>query len=432
MTKAKVLIIGSGGREHALAKALVDDQDVQHVYCAPGNGGTAAMENVTNVPLKDPRDLVAFAAREEIDLTVVGPEQPLVEGIVDFFRQHGLRIFGFGKAAAQLEGSKAFAKRFMQKYAIPTAPFRIFEHSRAALRFLREQFEEDPKRAFFIKADELCAGKGAFPAPNLEAAEIALRKLLDEKSCGVGKLVVIEEALHGQEASVLVFSDGKAVATMPPAQDHKRAYDNDEGPNTGGMGAYAPTPLVTEQVYERIEQEIILPTLLGMEEERLIDSGVLYFGLMIDPKGKPYVLEYNVRFGDPEAQPILALLESDLYPVLQACVDGKLDQVELRWRKGAAVCVVIAVEGYPERYDYQNEEIQGLEEAEALQDVIVYHAGTEYRNGKFYTKGGRILGITGLGPDVASARERAYEAVSKIHFRGMRYRRDIALKALQH
>jgi phosphoribosylamine--glycine ligase len=427
---AKALVIGGGGREHALVKALVDDADVEHVYCAPGNGGTAAMENVTNVPLKDPRDLVAFADREEIDLTVVGPEQPLVEGVVDFFRQHDLRVFGFGKAAARLEGSKAFAKRFMQKYAIPTAPFWVFEHHRAALRFLRQQFAEDPNRKYFIKADELCAGKGAFPTPDLKVAEEALRKLLEEKSCGVGKLVVVEEALRGQEASLLGFTDGKAVATMPPAQDHKRAYDDDEGPNTGGMGAYAPAPLVTERVYARIEQEIILPTLLGMEEERLTDGGVLYFGLMIDPKGKPYVLEYNVRFGDPEAQSILALLESDLYPVLQACVDGRLHQAELRWREGAAVCVVIAVEGYPERYDHQDEEIHGLEEAEALEDVIVYHAGTDYHNGKFYTKGGRVLGVTGLGPDVASARERAYEAVSKIHFQGMRYRRDIASKAL--
>jgi len=240
--KVKVLVIGGGGREHALVRALVDDRDVEHVLVAPGNGGTAAMEDVTNVPLEDPRDLVAFATRE-------------------------------------------FAKRFMQKYAIPTAPFRVFEHIPSALRFLKERFEEAPERAFFVKADELCAGKGAFPARSLEEAERALRKLLDEKACGVGERVVVEEALRGEEASLLALTDGRSVATLPPAQDYKRAYDGDEGPNTGGMGAYAPTPVVTEAVYRRVEQEIVLPTLLGMEEERLSDRGVLYFGLMIDPKG---------------------------------------------------------------------------------------------------------------------------------------------------
>ncbi len=430
MGKAKVLVIGGGGREHALVRTLADDRDVEHVFVAPGNGGTAAMENVTNVALKDPRDLVAFATREAIDLTVVGPEQPLVEGLVDHFRRHDLPIFGFGKAAAQLEGSKVFAKRFMQKYAIPTAPFWVFERIRPALRFFQEQFQEDPRRRFFVKADELCAGKGAFPAFRPEEAEEALRKLFEERFCGVGERVVVEEALRGQEASVLALTDGRTIATLPPAQDHKRAYDDDQGPNTGGMGAYAPAPLVDERVYERVEQEILLPTLLGMEEEGLTDSGVLYLGLMIDPKGKPYVLEYNVRFGDPETQPILALLESDLYPVLKACVEGRLEGAELKWREGAAVCVVVAVEGYPERYTHQNEEIHGLDEAEAMEDVIVYHAGTEYRSGKFYTRGGRVLGVTGLGETIAEARERAYAAVEKISFPGMRYRRDIALKAL--
>jgi len=425
---AKVLVIGSGGREHAIVRALADDAEVEHVFVAPGNGGTAAMENVTNIPLKDPRDLVAFASREEIDLTVVGPEAPLVEGLVDYFRQHGLKIFGFGRAAARLEGSKAFAKRFMQKYAIPTAPFRVFEGPRPAMRYLKEQFEEDPDREFFIKADELCAGKGAFPAPDLTAAEEALRKLFDERCCGKGERVVVEERLRGREASVLVLTDGRSVATLVPAQDYKRAYDGDEGPNTGGMGSYAPTPLVDEQVYERIEQEIILPTLLGMEEERISDSGVLYFGLMIDPKGKPYVLEYNVRFGDPEAQPILSLLKSDLYPILMACLNRKLDQAEIEWHEGAAVCVVISVEGYPERYDYQDREIRGIAEAEQMENVVVYHAGTDLRAGRFYTKGGRILGVTGLAEDIPSARERAYQAVSRIEFEGMRYRKDIALK----
>ena len=428
---AKVLVLGSGGREHAIARALADDSDVEHVFCAPGNGGTAAMAGVTNVPMKDKRDLVALAHREEIDLTVVGPEGPLVEGLVDFFRAHDLRIFGFKKSAAQLEGSKVYAKRFMQKYSIPTAPFRVFESCRQAMAYLEEQFQEDPTVDFFIKADELCGGKGAIHAPDLEAGRQALQALFQEKRCGVGKRVVVEECLPGQEASVLVFTDGKSVATLPPAQDHKTVYDGDQGPNTGGMGAYAPAPGVTKDVYSRMEQEVILPTLFGMEEERISDCGVLYLGLMIDRKGKPSMLEYNVRFGDPEAQPILTLLKSDLYPILHACTEGRLGQTEIEWKEGAAVCVVLCVSGYPDVYDYQGEEIHGIEEAESLNDVIVYHAGTELRDGRFFTKGGRILGVTGAGKDVAAAQKRAYQAVSKISFKGMHCRKDIANKAPQ-
>jgi phosphoribosylamine--glycine ligase len=427
----KVLVIGGGGREHAIVRALADDADVDHVYCAPGNGGTAAMPDVTNVPLKDKRDLVAFAKREEIDLTVVGPEVPLVEGWVDFFRAHDLRIFGFKKAAAQLEGSKVYAKRFMQKYSIPTAPFRVFDSYRQALAYLEEQFQENPRSAFFIKADEPCGGKGAIHVPSLETGQRALQALFQEKRCGIGKSVVIEERLAGQEASVFVITDGRSVATLPPAQDHKTLYDGDEGPNTGGMGAYAPALLVTEEVYERVEQEIILPTLYGMDAERIADCGVLYLGLMIDRKGKPYMLEYNVRFGDPEAQAILALLQSDLYPLLWACTEGKLDRAQIDWREGAAVCIVLAVAGYPDVYDHQNEQIHGMEEAEAVKDVIVYHAGTELRDGRYFTRGGRILGVTGMGKEITSARRRAYQAVSKISFPGMHYRQDIADKALQ-
>lgn len=428
---ARVLVIGSGGREHAIVRSLADDRDVEHVFCAPGNGGTAATPRASNVPLKDKRDLVAFSDREEIDLTVVGPEVPLVEGLVDFFRQHNLRIFGFQKAPAQLEGSKVFAKRFMQKYSIPTALFRVFESYRSALAYLEEQFQMNPHAAFFAKADELCGGKGAIHIPNLAAGQLALHALFKEKRCGLGQRVVIEEKLPGQEASILALTDGKSVATLPAAQDHKTLNDEDQGPNTGGMGAYAPAPIVSDEVYDRVEQEVILPTLFGMEEERLSDCGVLYAGLMIDAKGKPYVLEYNVRFGDPEAQPILTLLKSDLYPTLFACTAGKLGQAEIEWKAGAAVCVVLSVTGYPEVYDHQNEEIHGIAQAEALKDVIVYHAGTELRDGKFFTQGGRILGVTGFGKDVASAQKRAYQGVEKISFSGMHYRKDIASKALR-
>ncbi|OGF52871.1 MAG: phosphoribosylamine--glycine ligase [Candidatus Fraserbacteria bacterium RBG_16_55_9] len=428
---ANVLVIGSGGREHAIVRALANDADVEHVFCAPGNGGTAAMTGVSNVATKDKRDLVALADREEIDLIIVGPEVPLVEGLVDFFRAHELRVFGFKKSAAQLEGSKVYAKRFMQKYSIPTAPFRVFESYRQALVYLEEHFQANPQGGFFIKADELCGGKGAIHAPDLESGRQALQALFKEKRCGVGKHVIVEELLSGQEASVFALTDGKSVATLPPAQDHKTAYDGDRGPNTGGMGAYAPALGVTEEVYDRIEQEVILPTLFGMEEERISDGGVLYLGLMIDRKGKPSMLEYNVRFGDPEAQPILALLKSDLYPILRACTEGKLGQAEIEWKEGVAVCVVLSVSGYPDVYDYQNEEIHGIEEAEALRDVYIYHAGTEFREGRFFTKGGRILGVTGIGKDVATAQKRAYQAVSKISFQGMHYRTDIAGKALQ-
>lgn len=424
----KVVVIGSGGREHAIVKSLADDDDVEHIYCAPGNGGTAAMDHVTNVPLTRKEDLLAFAEREEIDLTVVGPEAPLVEGLVDYFRAHDQRTFGFQKGAARLEGSKAYAKRFMQKYGIPTAPFRVFESYSSAMRHLKEQFEEEPDREFFIKADELCGGKGALPAPDLEAGRRALQNLFHERRCGRGERVVVEESLRGEEASVLVLTDGHSVAAFPAARDYKTVDDHDQGPNTGGMGSFAPATRVDENVYDRIEREILLPTLFGMEAERIRDCGVLYLGLMIDPKGKPYVLEYNVRLGDPEAQPILSLLKSDLFGIIHACTEGKLDRVEIDWREGAAVCVVLAVSGYPEVYDHQGEEIRGIREAEASGEgqVIAYHAGTELRGEGFFTKGGRILGITGLGADTASARNRAYEAISQISFGGMRYRTDIA------
>ncbi|MBI1730753.1 phosphoribosylamine--glycine ligase [Candidatus Acetothermia bacterium] len=428
---AKVLVIGSGGREHAIVRSLTDDADVDHVYVAPGNGGTGAMENVTNLPLKDSTDLVAFADREEIGLTVIGPEQPLVEGLADLFHQHELRVFGFKKSAAQLEGSKSFAKDFMKKYAIPTAQFEVFTSFRKGFAYLQAQFNENPHNKFFIKADELCAGKGVISASTLEEGRLALKALLLDKCCGTGGKVVIEEALPGQEASLFALTDGSTVVTLPPAQDHKRALDNDEGLNTGGMGAYAPAKIVGGKVYERIEQEIILPTLMGMEEERISDCGILFFGLMIDPKGKPYVLEYNVRFGDPEAQAVLTLLKSDLYPLLNACATKTLEGSVAKWHKGAAVTVVMAVSGYPTEYNYQGEEIMGISKAEALDDIVLDHAGTEHHDGKFFTKGGRVLGVTARGTDVAAARKQAYKAVSKIKFDGMHYRKDIAAKALE-
>ena len=427
---AKVLVIGNGGREHAIVHALADDADVEHIFCSPGNGGTEAMENVSNIGKKEAQDLGFFAINENIDLVVVGPEQPLCEGMADHLRKHNLNVFGFNEAAARLEGSKVYSKEFMQKYSIPTADFEVFGSFKHAIEYLESRFGENPNAKFFIKADELCGGKGAIPGFDLHSAKRAVRYLLLDNACGEGAKLIIEEAIEGQEASIFALTDGESIVILPSAQDHKRIRDNDEGPNTGGMGAYAPAPVVDEKAYERIEQEIVLPTLMGMEEERISDCGVIFIGVMIDRKGKPHVLEYNVRFGDPEAQPLLTLLKSDLYPILKACTEKKLADADVQWHEGSAVSVVMSVKGYPAKYDFQGELITGIEEAEALGDVVVYHAGTERASGKFYTKGGRILGVTALGPDVKSAQAKAYEAVSKIDFTGMHNRTDIAAKAL--
>lgn len=429
---AKVLVIGSGGREHAIVRALVDDADVDEVLCAPGNGGTAAMPRVRNIAFKNYEELLKLAKEERVDLTVVGPENPLAEGIVDLFRANNLKIFGFRKAAAKLEWSKVYAKDFMRLYKIPTAPFRPFNGYDMALEHLKGRFAEDPKAELFIKADELCAGKGAIHVTTLEEGQKALRELLIEKRCGEGERVVIEDCLGGEEASIFVFVDSKgAFKLMPPAQDYKRRDEGDRGPNTGGMGSYAPARLVNQTIMRNIEEQVIYPTLKGMKAEGLIDCGILYFGLMIDPEGQPYVLEYNARFGDPEAQVILPLLRSDLYLILLACVEGHLDETRIEWRDGAAVCVALTVSGYPTHYGHEREGIEGLEEAEKMKAVIIYHAGTMLQDGRFITKGGRILNVVGLGKDVAQARKRAYAAVKKIHFKGMHYRRDIAAKAVR-
>jgi phosphoribosylamine--glycine ligase len=424
---AKVLVVGSGGREHALVRALVDDNGVHEVVCAPGNGGTAATRGARNLEFRDYNELYRIVREEGIELTVVGPEGPLAEGLVDLFR--GVKVFGFDRATAQLEASKVIAKEFMRRHGIPTPDFEVFGDYDKALDYLKPRLRAGEK--FFIKADELCGGKGSLPANDLEEAERALRFLLKERGCGRGERVVIERALEGEEVTIMAIVDprGNYVLT-PPTQDHKRAYDNDQGPNTGGMGAYAPAPLITSGLQERITERIIEPTLRGMEEEGLGGAGVLYFGLMVSA-GEPYILEYNVRFGDPEAQAALPLLRGDLYPVLSAAVEEELDKVKVEWEEKAAVCVVLATEGYPVDYGREREEIEGIAEAEAMEDVIVYHAGTELRDGKFYTHGGRILGVTGIGETIAAARKRAYEAVERIYFGGMRYRRDIAARALR-
>lgn len=422
---AKVLVVGSGGREHALVRALIDDAEVDRVLCAPGNGGTAAMEGTRNVQFNDYRELYRLAQEEGVELVVVGPEAPLAGGLVDLFQ--GLRVFGFARATARLEASKVFAKEFMRRHSIPTADFAVFDDYDEALDYLKPRLRAG---GFFIKADELCGGKGSLPVRSLEEAERALHSLLRERGCGRGERVVVERALRGEEVTVMAIVDPKGNSIiLPPSQDHKRAYDNDRGPNTGGMGAYAPAPLVTPELQQKITDWIIEPTLRGMDGENLGGAGVIYFGLLVSD-GKPYLLEYNVRFGDPEAQAVLPLLQDDLYPLLTAAVEGRLDRVKVKWA-GAAVCVVLATEGYPLAYGHEREEIEGLAEAEAQEDVIVYHAGTELQDGRFITRGGRVLGVTGLGETIAEARTRAYRAVEQIHFRGMRYRRDIAARALR-
>ncbi len=430
-TRPKVMIIGSGGREHALAWGLKNRGKVGEVIVAPGNGGTHHMDGVRNMNLEDYQSIVEYARKEDIDLTVVGPEAPLADGLADLFWENKLPILGFKKKTATLESSKVWAKEFMSEYGIPTADFSVFTRYEEGVEHLKKGFNRDSSREFFIKADELCGGKGAIHAPTLAAGKEALKNLLIDKKCGRGEKVVIEEKLVGEEATILAFLDRFGnYRLMPAMQDHKPVYDKDQGPNTGGMGAYAPAPIVSSKIKHRIVNRIIEPTIYGMKEEDILDSGILYFGTLITKTGDPYLLEYNVRFGDPEAQPVLPLLDCDLYQILKSCQEGRLDQTKLEWKDASCVCVVLATSGYPIDYGDVREEIIGIDQAANLPGVMVFHAGTEFRDGKFYTAGGRILGVTGIDKSLKEATHRAYRAVEKIHFKEMHYRTDIAAKAL--
>lgn len=426
---ATVLIVGSGGREHALARSLADDADVGRVLCAPGNAGTAALANVYNVPQAEPSELVALAVREDVDLAVVGPEDALIDGLADELRRRGVRAFGFGRDAAQLGGSKIHAKRFMSKNGVPSPPYRVFAHPKPALSYLEAMWAEDPMQPYVVKPDEPCQGRGNQIVRNVREAKRALHGLLSDRACGVGERVVVEEGIGGHDASLTALTDGQTLVTLPPAHVHHRLEESGVGPNTEGMGAYAPAALLDNRIYGRVEAEILLPTLDGMHADRAASAGALDLGLRVDPKGKPYALAYHVGFGDPQAQTLLALLASDLYPVLAACEGGRLDRAELRWRDGAAVSVVLTVAGYPHDLAHQNEPIVGLANVEAMPDVFVDHGDTDRHRGQLVTRGGRVLTVTGRGPDMASARERAYEAIGQVHFPGMRYRRDIAERA---
>ena len=424
----KVLVIGGGGREHALAWKLAQSERVQRVYVAPGNGGTALDARLQNVNLSQPEALADFAEAEKVGLTVVGPEAPLAAGVVDVFRARGLRIFGPTKAAAQLESSKAYAKDFMRRHGIPTAAYETFSDAQAAHAYV-----ERLGAPIVIKADGLAAGKGVVVAMTLREAHEAVDWMLLDNKLGVqhnegGARVVIEEFLQGEEASFIVLCDGKHVVPLATSQDHKRLLDGDQGPNTGGMGAYSPAPVVTPNVHARVMQEIILPTIAGMGKDGIPYTGFLYAGLMIDHEGHPKTLEFNCRMGDPETQPIMMRLKSDLLDVLLHATDGTLDQVELQWDRRVALGVVLAAHGYPLQ-PRKGDAITGLP-AEAP-DAMVFHAGTVLDGAQLRTAGGRVLCVTALGDSVRTAQQRAYQYAQGIHFQGMQFRSDIGYRAIK-
>jgi phosphoribosylamine--glycine ligase len=422
----KILVIGSGGREHALAWKLKQSKRVTQVIVAPGNAGTAREPGVRNVAadLSDVAGLVALAQREAIDLTVVGPEVPLVAGVVDAFRDRGLRIFGPRKAAARLEGSKAYCKDFLVRHRIPTAKYQVFTELAAALAYVRRE-----GAPIVVKADGLAAGKGVVVANTIADAELALRDMLGGGALGgAGRRVVIEEFLLGEEASYIVMCDGRNVLPLATSQDHKRRDENDLGPNTGGMGAYSPAPVVTPEIEARVLREVIEPTMRGMAADGAPFIGFLYAGLMIDAAGVPKVLEFNVRFGDPETQPILLRLQSDLLELIESALDGRLDKVEAQWDPRPAIGVVVAAAGYPGPVR-SGDEIGGLD-ATALADTKVFHAGTRLDGTRVVSAGGRVLTVCALGADIARARERAYAALRPIKLEGGFFRRDIGYRAI--
>jgi len=421
----KILVIGSGGREDALVWKTGQSRLVSKIYCAPGNGGICLRPKTECLPIKadDISGLVDFAKERGIDLTIVGPEAPLVAGISDRFEEQGLKIFGPKKKAAQLEGSKVFAKNFMKKYGIPTAYFESFENPEKAKEYALKNLP------VVIKADGLAGGKGAIICQTKNDVLKTIKRIMLKKEFGEsGNKVLIEEFLEGEEATFMILTDGEKFITLPSTQDHKAVFDGDKGENTGGMGAYAPAPIVDEKLERKINEEIIKPTLAGLKKEGLIYQGCLYFGLMISSKDVK-VLEFNCRFGDPELQPLVLLMESDIVPVLKEIADGKLLTREISWKKGAAVCVIMASAGYPGKYE-SGKEIKGLEDVSKIKDVVVFSAGTKEENGILKTAGGRVLGVTAGAGGIKEAIDLAYRAVAKISFEGEHHRTDIGKKAL--
>lgn len=419
----KVLVVGSGGREHALCWKIAQRPDTE-VYVAPGNIGMVDVATLVNIKVDDIAGLVDFAKAEGIDLTVVGPELPLTLGIVDAFQEAGLACFGPNKAAAKLEGSKAFSKELMKKYGIPTAAFDTFTDVDKAKAFV-----DEIGVPCVVKADGLAAGKGVIICMTREEADKAIEDMLTDHAFGdASATIVIEEYMVGPEVSVLAFADGKSVLPMVSAQDHKRIFDGDKGPNTGGMGAYSPAPVYTEALSAEVNKTIIEPTIAAMAAEGTPFTGILYTGLMLTEKG-PRVLEYNVRFGDPETQPIMVRMKSDIVELFQACVDGKLDEAALEWHDEAAVCVIMASGGYPASSE-KGVPIHGLDDI-AAEEAIVFHSGTAEKDGEIVTNGGRVLGVTAKGATIKGAIDKAYAAVEKINFDHMQFRRDIGARALQ-
>lgn len=430
----KILVIGSGGREHALVWKIAQSKLVDKIFSAPGNGGISQQAECIDIKAEDIPALLDFARKEKIDLTVVGPEAPLALGIVDEFSKSKLRIFGPNKKAAWLESSKVFAKELMAKYNVPTANFKIFDNPNEAKRYI-----EKIGAPCVVKADGLAQGKGVIVTKTIDEAKQAVSSIMEERIFGdAGNRVIIEDCLEGQEASIIVFTDSKEVIPLASSQDHKRVFDNDFGPNTGGMGAYSPAPVVTQELFKEILDKIVKRTINGLVKEGIEYKGVLYAGIMITKDG-PKVLEFNVRFGDPENQAIIPRLKSDIVEVMLAATEDKLNKVVksggLSWDSRACVCVVCASKGYPGNYE-RDKTITGLEEVEKLQDVVVFHAGTKLASGstlqapRFLTNGGRVLGVTGLGNTIKEAINKTYQAVEKIHFEGMHYRRDIGGKAM--
>jgi len=421
----KVLVIGSGGREHALVWKISQSPKVEKIYCAPGSAGIGELAESVAIGPEQIEKLADFAEREKIDLTVVGPELPLTLGIADLFESRGLRIFGPNRAAAQLEGSKAFSKEILKANHVPTAAFDTFADATAAKRYLAQV-----KPPYVVKADGLAAGKGVLICASRQGAEAAIDEILVRKAFGqAGEKLVIEEFLDGEEASFMALTDGEHVLPLASSQDHKRVFDNDQGPNTGGMGAYSPAPVVTPAIHRRIMDEVLTPLLAGLKQRGIRYRGVIYAGVMVTKDG-PKVLEFNARFGDPECQPIMLRLKSDLVPLFEATIDGRLDQVQPEWYEDPAVCVVLCAGGYPSAYD-KGKEIRVLEKLQNWRNGFVFHAGTAKDDGRWITAGGRVLGITARGTGIVQAVGEVYRAVGEISWDGMHYRKDIARRALK-
>jgi phosphoribosylamine--glycine ligase len=422
----KVLVIGTGGREHALVWKIRQSPLVSQVYCAPGNPGIGEIAELVDLKPEDIEGLSRFAQQEHIDLTVVGPEIPLSLGIVDTFEAHGLRIFGPTRQAAQLEASKAFTRELLQEQQVASPAFDVFTDPHAA-----RQYVTRVGAPLVVKADGLAAGKGVLICPTLEEAYAAIDKIMQTRVFGeAGERIVIEEFLDGEEVSFLAFSDGTTVLPLASSQDHKRIFDGDQGPNTGGMGAYSPAPVMTPELSERILDEILYPTVRGLRQRGIVYKGILYAGLMMTQAG-PKVIEFNARFGDPECQPLMLRLQSDLVEIIDAAIDERLSEVSLSWDARSAVCVVLAAAGYPGSYE-KGRPIAGLESLHTWSDGVVFHAGTAKKDDAFVTQGGRVLGVTGTGRDLQAALSNTYQAVEKISWPGMHFRHDIGQRALQH